>query len=319
MSSPPYLHELTEFNVLIERVQREHKNVLPQLIEKDYWIMHCLWGLKEQGFKFELKGGTSLSKGFGIIDRFSEDIDIKIEPPDFLDVKVGKSQDKPKQIASRFEFYDWIADEINILGVTSERDPSFDDEKGKNGGIRLTYDSLYSQLEGIKPYVLLEVGFDKTTPFEQLVISSWAFDFAMSLDLDIADNRAIDVPCYLPGYTFVEKLSAISGKYRQEQAGKTMPINFIRHYCDIYKLLDDDNVRSFIDTAEYHAHKLQSFRKGDDLNLLDNEAFQLRDEAMRERYREEYHRTKALYYDDFPSFEAILQRIGEFLDRHELE
>lgn len=235
--------------------------------------MHCLWGLKEQGFIFELKGGTSLSKGFGIIDRFSEDIDIRIEPPDFLEVKVGKNQDKPKQIARRFKFYDWIADEISIPGVTAERDRSFDDEKGRNGGIRLTYDSLYSQLEGIKPYVLLEVGFDTTTPFEQLVISAWALDFAKSLGLDVADNRAIDIPCYLPGYTFVEKLSAISVQYRQERAGKTMPINFIRHYYDVYKLLDDESVTAFIGTDGYHAHKMNRFRKPDELDLMKNEAF----------------------------------------------
>jgi predicted nucleotidyltransferase component of viral defense system len=44
--------------------------------------MHGLWGLAQQGFTFELKGGTSLSKGFRLIDRFSEDIDILIEPED---------------------------------------------------------------------------------------------------------------------------------------------------------------------------------------------------------------------------------------------
>lgn len=45
------------------------------LIEKDYWIMHVLYGLKSQGFEFELKGSKSLSNGYHIIDRFSEDID----------------------------------------------------------------------------------------------------------------------------------------------------------------------------------------------------------------------------------------------------
>lgn len=40
--------------------------------------MHVLWGLQAQGFAFELKGGTSLSKGFGVIHRFSEDIDIHV-------------------------------------------------------------------------------------------------------------------------------------------------------------------------------------------------------------------------------------------------
>jgi len=36
----------------------------PYLVEKDYWIMHALWGLQQQGFQFELKGGTSLFKGY---------------------------------------------------------------------------------------------------------------------------------------------------------------------------------------------------------------------------------------------------------------
>ncbi|MGN8072478.1 nucleotidyl transferase AbiEii/AbiGii toxin family protein [Mucilaginibacter sp. 22184] len=48
--------------------------------------MHVLFGLNTQGFDFELKGGTSLSKGFKIIERFSEDIDIHIKPPIELNV-----------------------------------------------------------------------------------------------------------------------------------------------------------------------------------------------------------------------------------------
>lgn len=38
------------------------EGVSPYLIEKDYWLMHVLWGLQQQGWCFELKGGTSLSK-----------------------------------------------------------------------------------------------------------------------------------------------------------------------------------------------------------------------------------------------------------------
>jgi predicted nucleotidyltransferase component of viral defense system len=48
--------------------------------------MHCLWGLKKQGFNFEMKGGTSLSKGWNCINRFSEDIDIRFEPPSELNL-----------------------------------------------------------------------------------------------------------------------------------------------------------------------------------------------------------------------------------------
>jgi predicted nucleotidyltransferase component of viral defense system len=57
------------------RVVAQERNLLPGIVEKDYWLMHCLWGMQQQGFRFELKGGTSLSKGFNFIERFSEDID----------------------------------------------------------------------------------------------------------------------------------------------------------------------------------------------------------------------------------------------------
>jgi predicted nucleotidyltransferase component of viral defense system len=60
--------------------------------------MHCLYGLQGLGLKFVLKGGTSLSKGHGIIHRFSEDIDIRIEPPPELHVKTGRNH---KQASAR--------------------------------------------------------------------------------------------------------------------------------------------------------------------------------------------------------------------------
>ncbi|OGT29831.1 MAG: hypothetical protein A3E87_05740 [Gammaproteobacteria bacterium RIFCSPHIGHO2_12_FULL_35_23] len=72
----PFLHELPDVKELFKVVAKE-KQVLPAIVEKNYWLMHCLWDLQQQGFDFELKGGTSLSKGFNIIERFSEDIDIQ--------------------------------------------------------------------------------------------------------------------------------------------------------------------------------------------------------------------------------------------------
>jgi hypothetical protein len=69
-----YLHNHPEFADLI-RIVASEMGIDPGLVEKDYWIMHCLYGLQQLGLTFELKGGTSLSKGFKIIGRFSEDID----------------------------------------------------------------------------------------------------------------------------------------------------------------------------------------------------------------------------------------------------
>jgi len=210
----PYLHDLAEFSELIEIVASE-RGIIPQLVEKDYWIMHCLYGLTTLGFCFELKGGTSLSKGFGVIERFSEDIDIHIDPTvgslkPVFQVYTGKNQTKGQHTESRRKFYDWIANKIMIDGIVGvERDSTFDDEKFRSGGIRLLYPSAYEAVAGLKDGILLEAGFDDTTPNMKVDISSWAFDRANAL-VSIIDNRAKQVKCYHPGYTFVEKLQTVS-------------------------------------------------------------------------------------------------------------
>lgn len=209
-----FLHARRDFGQLIAIVA-EQRGIDPVLVEKDYWIMHCLWGLQAQGFRFELKGGTSLSKGFGVIHRFSEDIDIRVEPPDDLHVKVGRNQDKPAHIASRRNFYDWLCGHMRIPGIEKvERDTFFDDEKMRSAGIRLLYPSTNPTLAGIKPGILLELGFDDTAPNRPVTLSSWAYDVAAERKVAVTDNRALDVPCYAPTYTFVEKLQTISTKYR---------------------------------------------------------------------------------------------------------
>ena len=113
---PDYLHNHNDFSDLINIVG-EQMSVLPTLVEKDYWIMHCLYGLQKLDLAFEVKGGTSLSKGHNLIKRFSEDIDIRIDPPAHLSVKTGQNHNKPAHIQSRKKFYDWLAQTIKIDGI----------------------------------------------------------------------------------------------------------------------------------------------------------------------------------------------------------
>jgi len=95
-----FLHNDPDFKDLINQVAEE-MSIAPFLVEKDYWIMHALFGLQSQGFEFELKGGTSLSKGYKIIHRFSEDIDLKILPPVGVEIPQKKNQTSTKQVETR--------------------------------------------------------------------------------------------------------------------------------------------------------------------------------------------------------------------------
>lgn len=311
MPPDPFLHERSDFADLI-RIVADERGLLPAFVEKDYWIMHCLYGLSAQGFGFELKGGTSLSKGFGIIQRFSEDIDIHIDPAcaPFEVFTAPNQTKKARHIESRRQFYDWLSKNIHIDGIVdTTRDHAFDDEKYRSGGIRLHYESAFEHPTSLKEGILLEVGFDDTMPNMRQMISSWAFDRAVEADVAIADNRASDVSCYHPGHTFVEKLQTVSTKFRQQQGRGELPPNFLRHYYDIGQLLDHPDVAAFIGTAEYHARKKQRFRKDDNLIIAENEAFILSDAATRQQYTLAYQMTAPLYFSEQPSFEAILTKI----------
>lgn len=310
MSNTGFLHNHADFSALI-RIVADEMAIDPALVEKDYWIMHCLFGLQNLGMAFELKGGTSLSKGFGIIHRFSEDIDIRIEPPEHMNVKTGRNQDKPDHCQSRKDFYDWLAASIKIDGIHDiQRDTAFDDSKYRSGGIRLYYKNLGSQIEGLKEGILLEVGFDDITPNTPKTVSSWAYDYAAG-KVPIIDNRAVNVACYHSGYTLVEKLQTISTKYRQQQNTGTFPVNFMRHYYDIYCLLQDAETLAFIGTSEYKAHKERRFRSADNPIIAENEAFLLSNPKTRADYKAAYQATRALYYRSQPDFDEILAKIQE--------
>ena len=311
---PEFLHARRDFGQLLSLIADERR-IDPVLVEKDYWLMHCLWGLQAQGLRFELKGGTSLSKGFGIIHRFSEDIDIRIEPPITLDVKTGRNHDKAAHVESRRSFYDWLAREVRIPGiVAAERDTNFDDEKLRSAGIRLVYPTTLGSLQGVKSGVLLEVGFDDTAPNRPVTISSWAYDTAVSRGVSVRDNRALEVLCYEPSHTFVEKLQTLSTKYRGLPDTGRLPPNFLRHYYDVYCLLAQADVLEFIGTPGYEARKRQRFRAADELVIARNPAFVLADQSRRRAFAAEYARTAALYYQGQPSFEDIVERIHAHIE-----
>lgn len=314
-NSTGFLHDRRDFSELL-RIQAVNLQIAPALVEKDYWIMHCLWGLQQQSWKFELKGGTSLSKGFLLIDRFSEDIDIHIAPPPTQNVMFGKNHDKIAHIESRKRFFDWLASEIKIPGLESvERDFAFDDEKFRSGGISLNYPSHTEQMPNIKNGVLLEVGFDDTAPNIPCTISSWALEAARNINVEVIDNRASKVACYIPAYTFVEKLQTVSTKFRQQQQSSIFPKNFLRHYYDLYCLLSSSDVLKFIGTPEYQARKTVRFRGGDNLDIASNEAFLLSDPKVRNLYEVKYRETASLYYAGQIPFSEILDRINQHIEQ----
>ena len=312
-----YLHEHKDFSHLL-RIIEEKTNIMAGLVEKDYWIMHCLSGLKKQGCDFQLKGGTSLSKGHGIIHRFSEDIDLHINPPKELQINENPNSSNSKNIQKKKNYYYRLSKEINIPGINSvERDTAFDDTKKYNsGGIRLYYKQTIDPIEGVKQGILLEAGYDTVAPNNPVLISSWAYERAKGISgIEIIDNRAKDILCYDPCYTFVEKLQSIATKFRKEKNTGEVSTNYMRQYYDVYCLLGEEKVVQFIGTEEYKTHKKKRFPTEDfNIPISQNSAFLLREDNLRKEFQKRYESTKALYYKGQPTFEDLLQRIHQHID-----
>jgi len=208
-----------------------------------------------------------------------------------------------------------LAATIRIDGITKvESDAAFDNKDLFSAGIRLSYNSVTTQLEGLRQGVLLELGFDDVTPNSPKDISSWAYDYAAG-KVEITDNRAKGIICYDPGYTFVEKLQTVSTKFRKQQESGESPVGFMRHYYDVYALLQRPEVQSFIGTDAYLKHKAKRFRQGDNPDIAKNEAFILSALETRKLYDQAYTTSSALYYGDKPTFEQIMAEISAWTDR----
>ena len=307
---PKFIHELSDAKALFETLGAE-KNVLPLVIEKDYWVMHCLWGLQQKGFEFEMKGGTSLSKGWRCIDRFSEDIDIRFEPSEGLNL----TGEKRAHIEARFEFYDAVAKEVEIPGIAVERNRAFDDAKGRNGGVSLRFDSYFNPLPELKPEVLLEIGFARTAPNEPKDFSSWALERTLQANVDVIDNRARAVKCFNPEYTFVDKLQTICTRFRQHRdrnEDRDRPRQFMRHYYDLYKLLELERVRSFIGTADYQTYKREKLRGEDAKEFASRRPFAITDDTTYRLFEKEFESINSLLLSPGPTFKEVMERLRKY-------
>ena len=84
----------------------EDKGIVDNAVEKDYWVSMVLRAIFSLPYAatFVFKGGTSLSKGWGLIERFSEDIDLAIDPQylGFINIETKSQRTKLRKDSKKF-------------------------------------------------------------------------------------------------------------------------------------------------------------------------------------------------------------------------
>ncbi len=232
--STTFIHDDPQFADLLREVARVTQ-IDVALVEKDYWVTHCLWGLHRTGLAIWFKGGTSLSKGFGLIQRFSEDLDLMVEAGSVegLPAVANWTSTNAGPLALRRAWYAALPAAMQIPGMRVSADATREDKQARTADYLAMYPGHFlDQLaDAVSPFVRLEVGRARVLPCVAVAISSFVHDFlSQNAQLDrFVDNRPTEVRCVHPYVTLLEKLDAVSRRYgRDEIAADT----FVRHYED---------------------------------------------------------------------------------------
>ncbi|TNF24061.1 MAG: hypothetical protein EP329_25735 [Deltaproteobacteria bacterium] len=234
-----FVHDDRDFAQLLRLVARE-TGIDAALVEKDYWVTHCLWALHQTGLEVWFKGGTSLSKGFGLIERFSEDLDLMIERGAVVslpEVASWTSAHKGR-VAQRRAFYNALADAFAIPGVPASLDAARPDKYARTADYLGHYPgALVSDLpSAMSPFVRFEVGRARVVPFVEMAITSFVHVYLerQGMLVDYLDNRPSAVRCVHPLVTLLEKLDAMARRYGRDQIEAD---SFVRHYEDAARIV----------------------------------------------------------------------------------
>ena len=192
-------------------------------------------GLQRTGLELWFKGGTSLSKGFGIIQRFSEDLDLMVQHGSVAGLPAVSSWTSANKgpIAARRAFYEALPGAFVIPAVKVEIDEKAQDKYARGINLVGRYPGkLLEQLSPtMTPYVFFEIGRARVVPFVEKPLTSFVHDWLERRDRldEYTDNRPRAVRCVHPLVTLLEKLDALSRRYARE---KLEPDGFARHYED---------------------------------------------------------------------------------------
>ena len=218
------------------RAASQHLDIKLEFVEKDYWITLVLSRLAKSKYVSEsvFKGGTSLSKGYNLIGRFSEDVDIAII---IDDTKTGNEIKTIIRAIEKEITPDVI--EVQMEGVTSKgsrfRKSVFEfvstDKKNKNNKLIVEVNSFANPI-----------------PFQRLSIKSFVFDFLTQTGneryIDENDLQPFEVNVLDKKQTLLEKLVSLI-RFSFEVNPVESISKKIRHFYDIYFLLNDPECVGF--------------------------------------------------------------------------
>ena len=312
-----------------------------QNIEKDFWVCWTLDalfnGLKEGGPRLLFKGGTSLSKGFGLINRFSQDIDVTVfrddigEPATIEELNALSGNKRRARLDAikdacqayingplRAELTLILQDRLRAAGLDAGAARVEADDADPDGQTLLIwYPAATPRSDYVRAAIKIESG--ALDPNSEVPIKPYVDDDLPTLDLTVPAVRTVD-----PERTFWDKVVILHGlrrwfDKRGELRGGGQRVS--RHYYDLHQLAAAPVGAAAIAEsalgADCGAHARMFFNRPDfDLASAAPGSFALAPHnAMIEQLRLDYRAMQGMIFGDPPNFEAVLDSISSLETR----
>jgi hypothetical protein len=311
------------------------RGVDPVIMEKDFWVCWLLALLFTDGEiapHLVFKGGTSLSKVFRVIDRFSEDVDLSVSP-EFVeaDVKAYETaSSRTKHDEAMLAMQAQCAKKVQAI-IQPRLEGRIAEYLGaKSKGTWLTYEenaqakspNLYfhfpsvgqgRRLSYIRPAVLLEMGsITDQQPVGKHSVKPW---IAETLPEAFRD-WACDVTALELSRTFWEKGTILHSEYHRP-AEQPMPERYARHYYDFARMLGHSEAKVFMADKDL-ARRVAAWKSKVFARTWANY-----DKAIHGTYRlvppkerlgaleDDYGKMRPFFMSEPPRFAQLIERISE--------
>ena len=235
-------------NDVIQEIAGE-LGVNPAFIEKDWYVVRLIEALSNKefkGYKPVFAGGTSLSKGYSLIERFSEDLDFKIVN--------ARSLNRDQRRNIRQEFIDCIK-QIEDFQVTDENIKVRNE--GKVCCLYVKYPNNVDFPSFLRPFLQVELFFDdENLSYETREISSFVSQY-------INNKPETLINCIKPFNTGADKFNALSWRIYNKE--RSTDYTLLRHLHDLYA------IRSYLeDKTAFKERVIYNFETKDQPRLHNN-------------------------------------------------
>ena len=295
---------------VIEEISLE-LGIDPAFIEKDWYAVQLLSLISElqntSKVKMVFSGGTSLSKGYGLIKRFSEDLDFILTLPEGISLSAGQRRAFRKEVVSAIQ---------NDERFSIDKDKVLRGDSHRFFKIPIQYNRVFDG-SFLRPHLQLEMTFmELKRPVEKLEIRSIVSDMAQR-------EAELDMECVSAIETAGDKLSALTWRIlvRDRDDAKDDP-TLIRHLHDLAALenLIADAKIDFKSSAKESLEIDKNRRGGDviaEMSVIDRLANALKALKEDDLYQKEYDQfvTSMSYAteDELITFENAVQALERII------